>query len=71
MAWDAETATRLMPVANKNAASIFMGFPFCWYVKKTPDRIRSDCVTNDDGANGGGANGDANAHDGASALVPA
>jgi hypothetical protein len=30
MAWEADIDAKPMPIANKEAASIFIGIPFCW-----------------------------------------
>jgi hypothetical protein len=34
MAWEADIDARAMPIANKEAASILIGIPFCWYAVK-------------------------------------
>lgn len=60
MAWEADMEARPGPIANKEAASIFIGISFCRYAMKMillKKRLRH--LTGDDGASAGGANDDA------------
>jgi len=87
MAWEADIDARAMPIANKEAASIFIGIPFCLAGGEIIrpqinlcDRISDGGGAASDGgatSGGDGANGDASAgahgrdRGDASALLPA
>jgi hypothetical protein len=53
IAWDAETAAKPSPIANADAASIFINAPFCCTF--APPKLDDVAVTSSDGASGGDA----------------
>jgi hypothetical protein len=62
IACEAEIAAKLRPIANADAARIFMDVPFCWQAVDA-NIVASDGLTTDDGANADAIPSDAGASD--------
>jgi hypothetical protein len=82
MAWETDIEARLTPMANKEAARIFIGFPFGWTAVKNRgfgwrrlgDLTSGDGASDGDasvGANGGASGGGASACANGDASGPA
>jgi hypothetical protein len=59
IACEAEIAAKLRPIANADAARIFMDVPFCWQAVELRELNYANIVASDGLTTGGGASADA------------